>query len=83
MEVVILGVSWFKLLSNYILNFMIFKYARDYIAAVMSVRPSEITLNPEKKKVVFFHKKSEKVFFFKFWVKVITVGARASRKFYK
>lgn len=49
---------------------MIFKYARDYIAALMSVRPSvrpsEITLNPEKKKVLFFHKKSEKIFFLNF-----------------
>ena len=35
----------------YIKLFLIFKYARDYIAAVMSVRPSEIK---KKKKVVFF-----------------------------
>jgi hypothetical protein len=66
---------------------MIFKYARDYIAAVMSVcpsvRPSEITLNPLKKKSSFFHKKSEKIFFMKYSVKVITVGARDSKKFYK
>ncbi len=74
---------WLELLSNYILNFMIFKYARDFVAALMSVRTSEITLTLEKKKVQFFHRKSVKIFFMEFSVKFINVGARDFRKFYK